>query len=131
MGVSVLVCGGRDYANEKAVFTMLDATHKARGVAVVIHGAASGADSLAAKWADERHVPADPHPAQWDDLSHPDALIRTRRDGKKYDARAGFRRNQEMADLHPSIVLAFPGGNGTVDMVRRASKVGALIVQCK
>ena len=44
----VLVCGGRDYHDAKHVWDVLDLVHAKRGVAVLIHGAARGADCIAA-----------------------------------------------------------------------------------
>lgn len=38
---------------------------------------------------------------------------------------AGPIRNQHMLDIgKPDVVLAFPGGRGTEDMIRRAEKAG-------
>ena len=56
----VLVCGGRDYKDVDAVYMVLDGL-KERPT-VIIHGCASGADSIAAMWAEERafqliHIP--------------------------------------------------------------------------
>lgn len=45
----VLVCGGRDYTDTKHVFTVLDEIRSRKGVDVVIHGAARGADDIAEK----------------------------------------------------------------------------------
>lgn len=118
--MKVLVCGGREFSDKDGLYRVLDLWHSREPFTLVIHGAASGADSLAQKWAWERDIPHDPHPALWDDLRHKDAIIKTNRRGQKYDARAGFRRNEEMARLKPDLVLAFPGGEGTADMVRRA-----------
>ena len=41
--------------------------------------------------------------------------------GKSYDANAGPRRNARMlAEGKPDLVVAFPGGRGTADMVSKA-----------
>jgi hypothetical protein len=105
----VLVCGGRDYHDAKHVWDVLDLVHAKRGVAVLIHGAARGADCIAAAWAADRSVPAEAYPADW------------QRDGK----RAGPMRNAKMlAEGKPDVVVAFPGGRGTADMVRRAQSAG-------
>lgn len=47
----VLVCGGRDYADAKSLGMVLDAAHSANPIVCLIHGAARGADTLAADWA--------------------------------------------------------------------------------
>jgi hypothetical protein len=89
----------------------------------VVSGGATGADSEGERWAEQHGIPVKRFPAQWQDLSHPDAIIRTRGDGTKYDARAGFRRNAQMAQYADAVVL-FPGGNGTRDMARTAAHYG-------
>lgn len=113
-GKRVLVCGGRDYRDADRVFMELEYLDSAFGVAAIIHGGASGADSLAAKWAVMRRVPAEAFFAFWE------------RDGKA----AGPIRNARMLnDGKPDMVLAFPGGRGTDDMVRKAMAAGVPVVQ--
>ena len=74
---------------------------------------------MGGQWAVSQDVPVRAMPADWSDLSHPGAVIRTSRYGQ-YDARAGHRRNQSMLDeAAPDYAIAFPGGTGTADMVRR------------
>jgi hypothetical protein len=44
--------------------------------------------------------------------------------------KAGPIRNQRMLDEHkPDLVVAFPGGRGTADMVRRARKSGVEVTE--
>ena len=45
-------------------------------------------------------------------------------DWTKHGKAAGPIRNQKMLDECPDLVVAFPGGKGTADMVRRAMKAG-------
>lgn len=119
----LLVTGGRDYRDRGHVYRVLDAVHAKVTVSTLIHGAATGADSLAAKWAEERGVRAESFPADWTDTDRPGAIIRKRKDGTLYDALAGHVRNQRMIDEgKPDGVVAFPGGTGTADMVDRARK---------
>lgn len=119
----ILVCGGRFYRDRARLFWELDRVHALLTVTELAHGAATGADSLAEEWARQHSVWTVPFPAQWSDLSHPDAVIKTRRLGSQYDAKAGVRRNQIMLDVFkPVLVVAFPGGKGTADMVGRAHK---------
>jgi hypothetical protein len=54
-------------------------------------------------------VPIDVYVAQW----------------KKHGRAAGPIRNQRMLDKgKPDLVVAFPGGRGTADMIRRAERAG-------
>jgi len=44
--------------------------------------------------------------------------------------KAGPIRNQEMLDQgRPNMVVAFPGGRGTADMVRRARGAGVEVIE--
>lgn len=106
---AVLVCGGRDYADCEHLFGVLDLIHRKRPIDVIIHGNARGADSLAGAWAGSRGVGCMVFPADW----------------QTHGKAAGAIRNQEMLDRgEPDSVIAFPGGRGTADMVRRARKAG-------
>ena len=68
---------------------------------------------IAAKWADHNNVPVVTYPANWSA-------------GKK----GGPMRNAFMlSDSRPDVVAAFPGGNGTADMVRRAQAAGVTVRQ--
>src|SRR5688572_27506060 len=98
----VLVCGGRDYADYERVAQALDAIHQRDGIARLIHGACRGADLLGEQWAKTRGVPYVGVPYK-----------------KGLGARGGPIRNQQMIDEEkPDLVVAFPGGTGTADMVR-------------
>lgn len=101
---TVIVCGGRDYVDDVAVFYWLDQFHAARPFTRLIHGAARGADSIAGAWARERGVPFQAFRADWN----------------KHGRRAGPIRNTQMLDVgKPELVIAFPGGSGTRDMVQQ------------
>jgi hypothetical protein len=112
--MKTLVCGGRDYADTRALNGALDAIHRERNVTRLIHGGARGADALAAAWAASRGIPADAFPADWE------------RHGKA----AGFRRNEAMLRQgRPDQVVAFPGGKGTAHMVKLAQAAGVPVVE--
>jgi hypothetical protein len=106
----ILVCGGREFADKGRVFTVLDYYRETSGgFMVVIHGAARGADSLAGEWATTRGIPVEAYPANWE------------RDGR----RAGPIRNAQMLrEGKPTVVIAFPGGRGTADMIAQAKRAG-------
>jgi hypothetical protein len=133
----VLVCGGRNYNDKAYAFAFLDVLYSRRlyrsdEPLVIIHGAATGADSLGKLWAATVGAEVLPFPAAWTDLSHPDAVIRTRRDGTQYDALAGHRRNQHMIDEgKPDLAVAFPSGTGTADMVRRLKQANIEVIKCE
>lgn len=104
-GYVVLVCGGRAYADRDKVFAALDELQPSR----IVHGGARGADGIAADWARRNGVRVREYKADWERLGRA----------------AGPQRNAHMlSDARPDIVLAFPGGRGTADMVRRARAAG-------
>lgn len=105
----VLVCGGRDYPDKSNVFQTLDCYHKTSQIELLIHGDAPGADSIADEWAEFREVPCAAYPADW----------------KKHGKAAGPIRNAQMLrEEKPDLVLAFPGGRGTANMISLAKKAG-------
>jgi len=103
----VLVTGGRDYNDAAVVQRTLEALRP--HPAFVIQGGALGADLLARGWAKPSGVAVLNYPADW----------------QTYGRRAGPLRNQRMIDEgKPDLVVAFPGGRGTADMVKRARNAG-------
>lgn len=107
----VLVTGGREFDDLELLEMTLDTIHAAQGFAVLIHGAASGADSLAGEWAARNGIEVLACPADW----------------KRYGRRAGPLRNRQMLDLSPDLLVAFPGGRGTADMIAAAKERGVPI----
>lgn len=105
----LLVCGGRDYRN----WTLLESVLDLLGPTVIIEGGARGADASAAYWAQQRGVEHVQVVAEWE----------------KYGKRAGHLRNGEMLKWKPDMVLAFPGGRGTADMVAQARMAGIPVVE--
>lgn len=111
----ILVCGGRDYADQAMLFGVLDMAAEKGPINAIIQGdCPKGADKLARMWALSRNEHLERFPADWD--AH----------GKA----AGPIRNQQMLDEgRPTKVFAFPGGRGTADMVRRAKAAGVPVFQ--
>lgn len=102
----VLVCGGRDFRD---VALLKDVLNGLMPLAAICHGGATGADALADGWAYLHEIPCTRYPADWG----------------LYGRHAGPLRNRQMlAEFNPDLVVAFPGGKGTADMVRRARKAG-------
>lgn len=66
--------------------------------------------------------------ARWDDLEATPCVIRTRRDGKRYNAAAGGIRNAFMLTWHPKLIVAFAGGTGTADMCSRGRVAGIEVI---
>lgn len=111
---TIVVTGGREYADVTAVNTTLDAIDNP---ILLIHGGAAGADTLCKNWAHRRNVPSRVFAANWRD------------DGKS----AGPKRNDKMmryaASCASVICVAFPGGVGTRHATACATKQGITIRQ--
>lgn len=108
--MKVLVCGGRDFSDSAWVFRVLDSLNPDH----IIEGGATGADAFAQAWAIHRCKTLSTVQADW----------------KRHGRAAGAIRNQEMIDrFNPDLVIAFPGGKGTADMIRRARKAGIEVME--
>mgnify|MGYP001127612015 CR=1 FL=1 len=115
---TILICGGRGF-DDWPLFKKVIGEHVGRfrgknSNILIIQGGAKGADFLARIYANCVGFSHKEFPADW----------------KKYGKAAGSIRNQQMLDEgRPDLVIAFPGGNGTADMVRRAKKAGVMVVE--
>lgn len=103
--MKVLVCGGRKFADANLLYRTLDRLHAEHGFTEVIEGGAIGADTLARNWARRRRIKVRTFHAQW----------------FRYRKAAGPIRNAQMLDEgRPELVIAFPGGPGTRNMIEQA-----------
>jgi hypothetical protein len=122
---AVCVTGDRDWQHSNPVHTSvvqeaLDdvATYVAMPHEVtLIHGAARGVDSIAAKVAEQLGFRVVPFPAEWD----------------KYGRAAGPIRNERMVTWPPDLVLAFhdnlAASKGTRDMVQQAIRARVPVIR--
>jgi hypothetical protein len=108
--IRIIVCGGRNY-DDLSTMRMVLARYGRERRCTIIHGGAPGADTIAGEAAQNLGFPVEVWPADW------------RSEGKG----AGPRRNQRMVDAGADVVLAFPGGRGTADCVRRAKAAGIYV----
>lgn len=102
--MKVIVCEGRDFDD----YVFLQGKLDGLGVTSLVEGGAFGADRLARNWAEERGIPVLTYFADW----------------SKYGKAAGPIRNQQMLGEDPDLVVVFPGGKGTADMVKKAKQKG-------
>lgn len=109
--MKVLVCGGRNFDNAKLLETKMNSLG---AISLIIEGGASGADKLANQFAEIHSIPVQQFKADW------------HRHGKA----AGPMRNQDMLDIgRPDLVVAFEGGRGTADMVRRSKNANVEVME--
>ncbi|HUW48130.1 MAG TPA: DUF2493 domain-containing protein, partial [Patescibacteria group bacterium] len=74
--MKILVCGGRDYFDFVYANQVLSMIHEDHPITCVIHGDASGADTLAKDWAKANDITQVPYPAEWDKYKHAAGPIR-------------------------------------------------------
>lgn len=112
----ILVCGGREFDDWELLSSTLEPyLWEGKGWPFWITGGAKGADFLTRVWVKTQFIGNAwkkyyrEFPADW----------------KQFGNHAGPIRNQQMLDEgKPDLVIAFPGGVGTADMVSRAKKAG-------
>lgn len=110
----MVVCGGRHFLDFRWLCDVLDAIHASRGpVSCLIEGDATGVDELAGNWA----------------RMHGIECVAVRAEWMRYGRSAGPRCNQAIIAMRPDLAVAFPGGTGTADMVRRAKTAGIEVVR--
>jgi hypothetical protein len=109
----VIVCGARDCRDWAFVWRELDRLHAELTITAVMQGGASGVDTMARDWAAARAVVCHECCADW----------------AQFGMRAGPIRNARMLEWRPDTVIAFPGGRGTADMVRRAEAAGVEVIR--
>lgn len=111
LAVKVLVCGSRDWPHPAEIEAVLAGLYRTSdGLAEIIHGAARGADRIAADCARSLGLAVTAFPADWD----------------RYGKRAGFLRNLQMLDQAPDLVIAFQwnGSRGTQHTIDEARRRG-------
>ena len=116
-GETWLICGGRDFEDQDMFNAAMSDIVSLYGMpSRIVHGGAKGADSLAGKWADRHALEEIVVRPQWE----------------LFGKSAGVLRNQLMLDRHhPKRVIAFPGGRGTADMVRRSREAKIDVIEIK
>jgi hypothetical protein len=111
--MKVLVCGGRDFNDWDLLHEVLNGLNNDKAIDCIIEGDARGADRLAGQWAQQHGIGLRIFVPEYDQF------------GPRL---APPLRNQRMLDEgKPDLVVAFPGGGGTKDMISRAIKAGVPI----
>lgn len=113
--MKVLVCGGRDFRSPAQVWGELSGLYEKYKFTELMQGGARGVDTFAREWAAARHpdIKRFVCKAEWD----------------KYGYLAGPVRNKRMLEWGPDLVVAFPGGSGTRNMVQQAEAAGVKVIK--
>jgi hypothetical protein len=108
-----LICGGRDFADADlfdAAMARLDTMFE---IDTVIQGGAAGADAMAKTSATAKGKELLSFPADW--------TLHGRVDGP-------IRNKQMLDEGKPDVVIAFPGGRGTANMMGQARSAGVNVI---
>ncbi len=107
-GTLVAIAGGKDVADPAAVIARLDQTRAKYADLVLVHGGGPGVEKIAARWAERNGVDQVVCKPDWD----------------RHGRAAPFRRNEELLNLLPKGVIAFPGSGITENLIDRARQLG-------
>lgn len=112
--MKAIICGGRNFDDWEYLETTLNHALKWWKLTTIITGGARGADSMAHTWAVNNKLQTLVLKADWNGMGRA----------------AGMIRNKKMLEQGPDIVIAFPGGTGTENMITisRAAGVPVFIV---
>ena len=113
-GTLVAIAGGKDVRDANAVFARLDQTKAKYDDMVLAHGGGPGVERIAAQWAERNGV----------------HQVVCKPDWNRHGRAAPFRRNDELLNLLPKGLLAFPGSGITDNLVDKAVKLGIPVARC-
>ena len=107
-GTLVAITGGKDIANPAAVIERLDKARAKYADIILVHGGGPGVEKIAASWAERNGIHQIVCKPDWD----------------RYGRAAPFRRNDDLLNLLPKGVIAFPGSGITENLVDKARQLG-------
>ena len=114
-GTLVAIAGGRDIADPGAVIARLDQAKAKCADIVLVHGGGPGVEKIA---------------AQAGQSSNGVHQVVCKPDWNRHGRAAPFRRNDELLNLLPKGVIAFPGSGITDNLVDRARQLGIPVDRC-
>lgn len=120
-----IIAGSRNITNYSLLVNVIDHLIIKEGLEItqIISGGANGVDKLAIQYANDHNIPLKVIKPAWDDITKSDAVVKINRFGKKYNAKAGMDRNEEMAKVSDALIALWDGkSRGTLDMIQRAKR---------
>ena len=114
-GTLIAVAGGKDVTDIDAIFARLDKARAKYRDMVLVHGGGPGVERIAAKWAERHGV----------------HQVVCKPDWNAHGRAAPFRRNDDLLNLLPKGVIAFPGSGITDNLVDKAVKLGIPVQRCR
>ena len=113
-GTLVAVAGGKQVSDARAVLARLDKAKAKYEDMVLVHGGGPGIERIAAQWAERNGV----------------HQVVCKPDWSAHGRAAPFRRNDELLNLLPKGVIAFPGSGITDNLVDKAVALGIPVQRC-
>ena len=112
-GTLVAVTGGKNVDNPNAVIARLDKAKSKYADIILCHGGGHGVERIAAQWAERNGV----------------HQVGCKPDWNAHGRAARFRRNDELLNLLPKGVIAFPGSGITDNLVDKAKALGIPVMR--
>ena len=113
-GTLVAVAGGKEVSDAGAIIARLDKAKAKYDDMVLVHGGGPGVERIAAQWAERNGV----------------HQVVCKPDWNAHGRAAPFRRNDELLNLLPKGVIAFPGSGITNNLVDKAVALGIPVQRC-
>jgi hypothetical protein len=108
-GPKIAFTGGVEYNDHQAIWDRLDKVRVKHPDMVLLHGGSpKGAERIAARWADHRNVPQIVFKPDW----------------ARHGRAAPFKRNDQVLNVLPIGVIAFPGSGISANLADKAKKLG-------
>ncbi len=112
-GTLVAVAGGKIVADAGTVIRNLDKARAKYADMVLVHGGGPGVEKIAAKWAETNGI----------------HQVVCKPDWNRHGRAAPFRRNDELLNLLPKGVIAFPGSGITENLIDKARQRGIPVMK--
>ncbi len=113
-GTLIAIAGGKQVTDIDAIFRRLDKARAKYQDMVLVHGGGPGVERIAAQWAERHGV----------------HQVVCKPDWNAHGRAAPFRRNDELLNLLPKGVIAFPGSGVTENLVDKATQLGIPVQRC-
>ncbi len=107
-GTLVAIAGGKTVTDCDAVYRSLDRVRAKYNDMVLVHGGGPGVEKIAAQWAERNEV----------------HQVVCKPDWNRHGRAAPFRRNDELLNLLPKGIIAFPGSGITDNLIDKATSLG-------
>jgi hypothetical protein len=108
-GAKIAFTGGVDFNDHRAIWDSLDKVRSKHPDMVLLHGGSpKGAERIAASWANNRKV----------------AQIAFKPDWARHAKAAPFRRNDQILEVLPIGLIAFPGSGISANLADKAKRLG-------